>query len=51
MKRSLTWAVFGPRQGDIPGVNTQDSKSVYALPDHPMPDDYPEWPSGQQVQA
>lgn len=34
-----------------PGVNTQDSKSVYALPDHPMPDDYPEWPSGQQVQA
>ena len=33
-----------------PGVNTQDSKSTYALPDYPMPDDYPEWPSGQQVQ-
>ncbi len=23
-----------------PGVNTQDSKSTYALPDYPMPDDY-----------
>ena len=34
-----------------PGVSTQDSKSVYALPGFPMPEHYPEWPSGEQVQA
>ena len=33
-----------------PGLCTQDSKTTFHLPDFPMPDDYPEWPSGQQMQ-
>ena len=34
-----------------PGVTTQSAKGTYALSDFPMPEDYPEWPSGEQVQA
>ncbi len=34
-----------------PGVSTQNGKDTYHLSDFPMPRDYPEWPSGQQVQA
>lgn len=34
-----------------PGVSTQNGKDTYCLSDFPMPKDYPEWPSGQQVQA
>lgn len=34
-----------------PGVSTQNGKDTYHLSDFPMPPDYPEWPSGQQVQA
>ena len=34
-----------------PGVTTQSAKDTYALSDYPMPKDYPEWPSGEQVQA
>ncbi len=34
-----------------PGVRTQNDKGTYALSDLPMPADYPEWPSGAQVQA
>ncbi|MCC5999509.1 MAG: NAD(P)/FAD-dependent oxidoreductase [Pararhodobacter sp.] len=34
-----------------PGVSTQNGKDTYHLSDFPMPDSYPEWPSGQQVQA
>ncbi len=34
-----------------PGVSTQNGKDTYCLSDHPMPKDYPEWPSGAQVQA
>jgi len=34
-----------------PGVSTQNGKDTYHLSDFPMPKDYPEWPSGQQVQA
>lgn len=34
-----------------PGVSTQNGKDTYHLSDHPMPASYPEWPSGQQVQA
>ncbi len=34
-----------------PGVSTQNGKDTYHLSDHPMPKDYPEWPSGPQVQA
>ena len=32
-------------------VFTQNNKGTYALSELPMPKDYPEWPSGQQVQA
>ena len=34
-----------------PGLRTQNDKGTYSLSDLPMPRDYPEWPSGQQVQA
>jgi hypothetical protein len=34
-----------------PGVTTQSAKVTYGLSDFPMPRDYPEWPSGEQVQA
>ncbi|HEX6347392.1 NAD(P)/FAD-dependent oxidoreductase [Umezawaea sp.] len=33
-----------------PGVTTQSSKAQYSLSDFPMPEDYPEWPDGKQVQ-
>lgn len=33
-----------------PGVSTQNGKDTYCLADFPMPSDYPEWPSGHQVQ-
>jgi hypothetical protein len=34
-----------------PGLTTQSPKAQYSLSDFPMPRDYPEWPSGPQVQA
>ncbi len=34
-----------------PGLRTQNDKGTYALSDMRMPADYPEWPSGAQVQA
>lgn len=34
-----------------PGVTTQNNKGTYHLSDFPMPDSYPEFPSGEQVQA
>lgn len=34
-----------------PGLHTQNNKGSYALSDLPMPKDYPEWPSGEQVQS
>ncbi|WP_113699893.1 flavin-containing monooxygenase [Nonomuraea lactucae] len=34
-----------------PGLTTQSPKTQYALSDFPMPADYPEWPTGEQVQA
>ena len=34
-----------------PGLTTQNVRSTYALSDYPMPASYPEWPSGEQVQA
>ena len=34
-----------------PGLTTQNPRDTYAFSDHPMPRDYPEWPSGAQVQA
>jgi cation diffusion facilitator CzcD-associated flavoprotein CzcO len=33
-----------------PGVQTQSPRDQYSLSDFPMPKDYPEWPSGEQVQ-
>ena len=33
-----------------PGLGTQNTKDTYAFSDFPMPRDYPEWPSGAQVQ-
>ena len=34
-----------------PGLATQNPKDTYAFSDFPMPADYPEWPSGSQMQA
>ena len=34
-----------------PGLTTQSAKATYGLSDYPMPRDYPEWPTGAQVQA
>ncbi|MEP2716156.1 NAD(P)/FAD-dependent oxidoreductase [Pseudophaeobacter sp.] len=34
-----------------PGVQTQSPKDLYCYTDHPMPEDYPEWPKGPQVYA
>jgi cation diffusion facilitator CzcD-associated flavoprotein CzcO len=33
------------------GLYTQNNKGSYAFSDAPMPKHYPEWPSGEQVQA
>ncbi|MEO0412202.1 MAG: NAD(P)/FAD-dependent oxidoreductase [Pseudomonadota bacterium] len=34
-----------------PGLTTQNPRDTYNLSDFPMPRDYPEWPTGAQVQA
>lgn len=34
-----------------PGLATQNPRDTYAFSDFPMPADYPEWPSGSQMQA
>src|SRR6201998_4229585 len=34
-----------------PGLTTQSPKQQYSLSDFPMPRDYPEWPTGAQIQA
>ncbi|RUT09921.1 hypothetical protein DSM106972_004160 [Dulcicalothrix desertica PCC 7102] len=34
-----------------PGVTTQTQGRIYSYPDYPMPNSYPEWPSGEQVNA
>ncbi len=34
-----------------PGLRTQNTKGTYGFSDFPMPRDYPEWPTGAQVQA
>ncbi len=33
-----------------PGLTTQNPKRTYELSDYPMPNDWPEWPYGEQVQ-
>lgn len=32
-----------------PDVQTQSPKDLYCFTDHPMPEEYPEWPKGPQV--
>jgi cation diffusion facilitator CzcD-associated flavoprotein CzcO len=34
-----------------PGLTTQNPRDTYAFSDFPMPSDYPEWPSGAQMQS
>ena len=34
-----------------PGLTTQNPRTTYALSDFPMPAEWPEWPSGAQVQS
>jgi Flavin-binding monooxygenase-like len=34
-----------------PGLTTQSPKAQYSLSDYAMPREYPEWPTGEQVQA
>ncbi|BAZ17401.1 dimethylaniline monooxygenase [Calothrix sp. NIES-4071] len=34
-----------------PGIITQTPGQMYSFPDYPLPDSYPEWPSGEQVNA
>jgi len=34
-----------------PGLITQNDKDTYAFSDFPMPEHYPQWPTGEQVQA
>ena len=34
-----------------PGLTTQSAKSTYGLSDYPLPKDFPEWPTGAQVQS
>ncbi|MBC2660181.1 NAD(P)/FAD-dependent oxidoreductase [Novosphingobium flavum] len=34
-----------------PGLTTQNPRETYCFSDWPMPEDYPEWPSGAQMQA
>jgi dimethylaniline monooxygenase (N-oxide forming) len=34
-----------------PGLTTQNPRETYEFSDFPMPSDYPEWPTGEQVQS
>lgn len=34
-----------------PGIATQNTKDTYCFTDFPMPNHYPQWPSGKQVQS
>ncbi len=40
--------VWAPSKS-YPGVCTQTPRDLYSFSDFPMPADYPEWPSGEQV--
>lgn len=39
------------RSRRYPGLTTQNPRDTYAFSDFPMPRHYPEWPTGEQVQA
>ena len=48
-ERSDTFGgVWAPNRS-YPGVKTQSPKDLYRFTDLPMPESYPEWPSGNQV--
>ncbi len=49
-KSSGLGGVWEPARS-YPGVQTQTPRDLYCFSDFPMPADYPEWPSGQQVHA
>jgi cation diffusion facilitator CzcD-associated flavoprotein CzcO len=49
-KASELGGVWDPARS-YPGIRTQTPRDLYAYPDFPMPQDYPEWPSGAQVHA
>lgn len=34
-----------------PGLTTQNPRETYCFSDWPMPEDYPQWPNGSQMQA
>lgn len=40
--------VWAPSKS-YPGVQTQTPRDLYCFSDYPMPADYPEWPTGEQV--
>lgn len=37
------------KSSSYPEVKTQGSRYTYCFSDYPMPEDYPEWPNGEQV--
>ncbi|BAY82843.1 dimethylaniline monooxygenase [Calothrix parasitica NIES-267] len=37
------------KSSSYPNVKTQSSRHTYCFSDYPMPEDYPEWPNGEQV--
>ncbi|HEX6631749.1 MAG TPA: NAD(P)-binding protein, partial [Gemmatimonadaceae bacterium] len=39
------------RSRRYPGLHTQNPRDTYAFSDFPIPAHYPDWPSGEQVQA
>jgi cation diffusion facilitator CzcD-associated flavoprotein CzcO len=39
------------RSRRYPGLSTQNPRDTYAFSEFPMPAHYPDWPSGEQVQA
>lgn len=38
------------RSRSYPDVQTQSPKEIYSYSDFPMPEDYPQWPKGEQIQ-
>ncbi|AFY57831.1 putative flavoprotein involved in K+ transport [Rivularia sp. PCC 7116] len=39
------------KSSSYPEVKTQSSRDTYCFSDYPMPEDYPQWPNGEQVRA
>ena len=48
--KAPTSAACGAGPGAIPGLTTQSPKAQYSFSDFQMPKDFPEWPTGAQVQ-